>query len=70
MGKILFYTVIAFVGFAPWACARPEPERPEWPERRVVAMPEPSSPAVLAADLLCVGALTLVFRRRLTGTKR
>lgn len=33
----------------------------------IIQMPEPSSPALLAIDLLSVGALILLFRRRIAG---
>lgn len=35
-----------------------------------VPMPEPSSPALLAVDLLSAAGLILLFRRRATGTNR
>lgn len=36
----------------------------------IIQMPEPSSPALLAIDLLSVGALILLSRRRVSGTNR
>lgn len=36
----------------------------------IIPMPEPSSPTLLAIDLLSVGALILLFRRRVAGTNR
>jgi hypothetical protein len=67
MGKTLCSAVIALAVFAPWACAQIKPEKPDV---LVVAMPEPSTPTVLAIDFLCVGALILLFRGRSTRTNR
>ena len=36
----------------------------------VIPMAEPSSPALLGIDLLSVGVLMLLFRRRVAGTHR
>lgn len=39
------------------------------PRMLVIQMPEPSSLALLGVDLLSVGALALIFRRRPSGNR-
>jgi hypothetical protein len=63
--------VITLVSFAPLARAQSSPSvvKPVGPIS-AVPMPEGSSTAILAIDLLTVGALIFVFRRRAARTKR
>jgi len=70
MRMTLCFAVITLVSFGPLARAqstaghqranRGSTSGPVF----VIQMPEPSSPALLAIDLLSVGALILLFRRR------
>jgi len=73
MQKVLFSTILGLVSFvggtqtrATYAC------NPTAPLALVVPipMPEPSSPAFLAIDLICVGGLILLFRPRSSGKNR
>jgi len=63
MGKLLYSAAIMLASFAPmahaqsWALVLKPPSPP-------VQMPEVASTAILAADLLSVGALIYAFRRR------
>jgi hypothetical protein len=61
--------VITLVSFAPLARAQSSPDviKPVGPV--AVKMPEASSTAILATDLLSVAALIFVFRRRAARTK-
>jgi hypothetical protein len=68
--KLLYCAVIALATFAP--VGRAQVERPNVLVAPVapVQMPEVSSTAILAADLLSVGALIFVFHRRAARTNR
>ncbi len=71
MRKLLYSAAIALVGFAPLARAQSSPDVIKTPVPvTAVQMPEAASPAILAADLLSVGALIFVFRRRAARTNR
>jgi hypothetical protein len=71
MRKLLYSAVIALVSFAPLARAQARPDliTPK-PPPAPIAMPEVATPAILAMDLLSVGALIFVFRRRAARTNR
>jgi hypothetical protein len=68
MRKLLYVAVITLVSFAPFARAQTSPNavspKPTPVPTPVVRMPEASSTAMLAVDLLAAGALILVIRRR------
>jgi hypothetical protein len=68
MRKWLFFAVITLVTFAPrahaWDTAGISVARKAVPAAMTVQVPEPSSPGLLAIDLLSVGAMIIVFRRR------
>ena len=49
--KKIYCALITLIAFAPWAHA-------------AVPMPEPSAISMIGVDLLCVGALVVLFRRR------
>lgn len=68
MRKVLHSTVLALLSFVPGAYAAGHTV----PAALIVpiSMPEPSSPALLAVDLLAVGALVFFLRRRVSGTNR
>ena len=69
MRKLIYSAVIMAVSLAPVARAQVDPQvlrRPAAP----VAMPETASTAILATDLLSVGVLIFVFRRRAAGKNR
>ena len=68
MRKVFCSTVFALLSFVPGASAAGQTA----PFALVVpiSMPEPSSPALLAVDLLAVGALVFFLRRRISGTNR
>jgi hypothetical protein len=68
MRKLLYSAVIMLVSFAPMAHAQVLPAvlTPAPP----IAMPEAATPAILATDLLSVGVLIFVFRRRAARTNR
>jgi len=68
MRKLLYSAVIMLVSFAPLAHAHALPAvlTPAQP----IAMPEVGTPAILATDLLSVGVLIFVFRRRAARTNR
>ncbi|MGO9270771.1 MAG: hypothetical protein ACLQOO_11055 [Terriglobia bacterium] len=74
MQKALYSTVIALASFAPWAHGQTGAVTGAKiltvPALLVVQMPEPSSPALLAIDLLSVGGLIVLFRHRANGTNR
>jgi hypothetical protein len=71
MRRLMYSAVIMLVTFAPvvHAQARPQLITPK-PPPAPVQMPEVASTAILAADLLSVGALIFVFRRRATTKNR
>jgi hypothetical protein len=69
--KLLYCAVIALVSFAPLARAQSRPNvLSPGPQVAPVQMPEVSTTAILATDLLSVGALIFMFRRRVARTKR
>jgi hypothetical protein len=69
MRKLLYSAVIALVSFAPMA--RGQARRLViTPAPPLVAMPEVATPAILATDLISVGALIFVFRRRAAAKNR
>jgi hypothetical protein len=61
--KLLYASVITLVSFAPLARAQSSNVASPKPIS-AVPMPEASGTAILAADLLSVGALVFAFRRR------
>jgi hypothetical protein len=63
MRKVLYSAVLALVCFAPMAHGQAKPLVLS-PRPLVVSMPEVATPAILATDLISVGALIFVFRRR------
>lgn len=65
--KLLYCAVIALATFAPMG--RAQVEKPGVLVAPV-QMPEVSSTAILATDLLSVGVLIFVFRRRAARTNR
>jgi hypothetical protein len=67
--KLLFPAVITLVSFAPMAHAKSS-AIVLGPPKLVIQMPEPSSATILAADLMCVGALIFALRRRMSRTNR
>jgi hypothetical protein len=69
MRKLLYSAVITLVSLAPLVRAQVGPDVLR-PPVAPVQMPEVASPAILAADLLSVGALIFVFRRRAGRTNR
>jgi hypothetical protein len=74
MRRALYATVITLIGFAFLADAQNRAvtgaKTLTVPAVLVIQMPEPSSPALLGVDLLSVGALALLFRRRAAGPNR
>ena len=70
MRKLFYSTALAFMSFVPAAHAQAAVFVPAVPFALVVPMPEPSSPALLAVDLLAVGAAVFVLSRRKSGAKR
>ncbi len=70
MRKLFCPTVLAFVGFVPGAHAHTFAPVQAVPITLIVPMPEPWSPALLAVDLLAVGLLVFLLRRRNSGTNR
>lgn len=67
--KALYAAVITLVSIAPMARAQEKSEFVS-PQGLVVAMPEASSPVMLATDLLCAGVLIWLFRRRAPSTNQ
>jgi 2-methylcitrate dehydratase PrpD len=65
--KALYLAVLTLVSLVPLARAQVEESSNQ---KKKVAMPEASSPAVLAADLVSVGALILLVRRREASKNR
>ena len=70
MRKLFCPIVLAFAGFVPGAHAHISAPVQALPMTLIVPMPEPWSPALLAVDLLAVGVLVFLFRRRTSGTNR
>ena len=66
MRKTFWFLVVALASLAPCASA----QNLSVPGFLVVHLPEPSSPALLASDLLFVGVLVFLFRRKSSGTNR
>jgi len=76
MRKALGCAVLALMFFALGSQAQSTPRdrletssAPLVPALLIIQAPEPSSPALLAIDLLSVGGLVLVVRRRKSQTK-
>jgi len=69
MRKLVYSAVIMLVSFAPAARAQVQPQVARGPVAPV-AMPEVATTAILATDLLSVGVLIFIFRRRAAGTNR
>ena len=70
MRKSLCVAVLAVSFLAPWVRAENvvvQTARIKPKEIERIAMPEPSSVSILAVDLLAVGGLVLLFRRRRTA---
>lgn len=65
MRKLFCSSVLALVSFVPGAHAQTLA-----PSALMVQMPEPSSPVMLAVDLLAVGVLVFFVRRRVSRTTR
>ena len=65
--KALYCALLTLVSFAPLARAQVVESSAK---KKSVAMPEASSPAILATDLLSVGALIFLMRRREAGKNR
>jgi hypothetical protein len=72
MRRLVYSAVIMVVSFASVANAQVQPQVIKGPVSPVapVAMPETASTAILATDLLSVGVLIFMFRRRATRTNR
>jgi len=66
MRKLLYSAAIMLVSFAPSAHAQAK----RLVVTPVIQMPEVANTAILATDLLSVGILIFVFRRRAARTKR
>jgi hypothetical protein len=69
MQKLIYSAVIMLVSFAPAAHAQAKPQVLR-PPAAPVQMPEVASTAILATDLLSVGVLIFLFRRRKAATNR
>jgi hypothetical protein len=71
MRNLLYSAAIMLVSFAPLAHAQARPAvlSPR-PPVAPVAMPEVATPAILATDLISVGALIFAFRRRAARANR
>jgi hypothetical protein len=73
-GKSLFSLVVTAVSLMPLARAQDRAltgtKALTIPAVLVIQMPEPSSPAMLAIDLLSVGGLIYVVRRRVARKNR
>jgi hypothetical protein len=69
MRKVLYSAVIMLVSFAPSARAQAR-RLVLTPAPMVIQMPEVANTAILATDLLSVGILIFVFRRRAPRTNR
>jgi hypothetical protein len=69
MRKLMYSAVIMLVSFAPAAHAQAKPQAIR-PPAAPVPMPEVASTAILAMDLLSVGVLIFIFRRRAADTNR
>lgn len=70
MRTLFCSTVLASMSFAPGAHAHNLVPIQMVPTALIVPMPEPSSPLLLAVDLLVVGLLVFLLRRRVSGTNR
>lgn len=70
MRKLFCSTILALTSFVSVAHARAVMPAPAAPFALIIPMPEPSSPAVLAVDLLAVGAIVFMFSRRKSGANR
>ncbi len=68
MRKLFYPTALALLSFVPGAYAQAIAPIRMAPAALVVQMPEPSSPVLLVIDLLVVGALIFLMRRRVSGT--
>jgi hypothetical protein len=66
--KLSYVAAVMLVSLAPWAHAAPRNNMTG--SAQVVQMPEPASPALLAVDLLSVGALIFLVRRHSRGVSR
>jgi hypothetical protein len=69
MRKSLCVAVIAVACSAPWARAESvvvQTAHVKDPHGKKIPMPEPSSASILVVDLLAVGGLLFLFRRRRT----
>jgi hypothetical protein len=74
MKKTIVSVVLALGSLTPWALARNvgapgNTPTPDVPAMLVIQVPEPSSLALLAIDLLSVGGVIVFLRRRASGTK-
>lgn len=70
MRKLFYPTALALLSFVPGAYAHTIAPIQMMPTALIVQMPEPSSPVLLMIDLLVVGALVFLMRRRVSGTNR
>jgi hypothetical protein len=70
MRKLFCSTVLALVSFVPGAQAGTIAPIQTAPLGLIIPMPEPSSPALLAVDVLSVGVLAFLLRRRKSSTNQ